>query len=148
MRYICNGYFSSFLGSRVSQEGGLFPMFPFKIVLYSNVRTVFPYISLVHHICLTPSFAINLPLQRKFNYRGLVVPTFPKTSSCPLVPYDISYLFPCSPKPPGHPQYGHIENSHTFYIRRWTHHGAIESICPSLLLSFVVVFLSRVIIKQ
>ena len=34
-------------------------------------------------------------------YRGLFVPTFPKTGSCPLVPYDISpffYLVPQNPR--------------------------------------------------
>ena len=94
-----------------------------------------------------PPLTINTPPSKRI-YRDLVVPTFPKTCSSPLVPYDISPLFPCSPKPPGHPQYVHIEKSHAFCIRRWTHHGAVESVCPSLLLFFVLfcfVFLSRVI---
>ena len=102
-------------------------------------RQFFSYIFPVHHICLPPAPHYQHPPLKRI-YRGLVVPTFPKTCSSPLVPYDISPLFPCSPKPLGHPQYGHIENSHAFCMRRWTHHGAIESICPSLLFSFVVVF--------
>ena len=120
--------------------------FPSKIALYSHVPSVFPYIFPVHNICLPPAPHHQHPPSKRI-YRDLVVPTFPKTCSSPLVPYDISPLFPCSPKPPGHPQYGHIEKSHAFCIRRWTHHGAIESICPSLLLSFLVFFffLSRVI---
>ena len=73
--------------------------FPSKIALYSHVPSVFPYISPVHHICLPPSPHHQDPPSKKI-YRGLFVPTFPKTGSCPLVPYDISPLFYLVPQNP------------------------------------------------
>ena len=122
-------------------------IFPSKIALYSHVPSVFPYIFPVHHICLPPAPHHQHPPSKRI-YRDLVVPTFPKTCSSPLVPYDISPLFPCSPKPPGHPQYVHIEKSHAICIRRWTPRGywkhlsvlAVVLYCFFFLLSRVIMF--------
>ena len=80
------------------------PMFSYKIALCSHVPTVFSlFVPCLTYLLAIFSHHISTPSSTKI-CGGLLVPSFPKTGSYSLAPYDIFALFSCSPNPLGDPQ--------------------------------------------